>query len=262
MVDLGALPDELRHIQPYLQRGQEVAAADPVVAYFCKYYAARQAIAVGAAGAAEQFVAALLDELEAGKAQLQGAPAMANDEAAARHCTVFALRIFARADTKDREARTDKTTARNFIVASQFLQVVAAFGDLPPDTAEKIRYAKWRAAEILRAVREGHMLPSVPRNRLPAPDAPGQPHQPHQPHQPTPPPLSQPAPAAFVPVPAASVPAPAVGDDGELALDPADAKAAQKFARWAISALEYDDVDTAVTNLQKAIDVLARYRSR
>ncbi|KAJ2489569.1 hypothetical protein GGI11_009256, partial [Coemansia sp. RSA 2049] len=57
--------------------------------------------------------------------------------------------------------RATRTTARNFIVASQFLQIVAAFGPLPDDVAEKIRYAKWRAAEILRAIREGRQ-PSAP----------------------------------------------------------------------------------------------------
>ncbi|KAJ2767468.1 hypothetical protein IWQ56_003319 [Coemansia nantahalensis] len=344
MVNLAALPEELKHIQAYLQRGQEIAQADAVVSYSCKYYAARQSISAPGP-AAQQFVTGLLDELEAEKAQLVQQERLKSDAEAAHHCTVFALKVFAKADTEDREGRATKATARNFIVSSQFLQVVAAYGDLPPDVAEKIKYAKWRATEILKAVREGRPpvpppaaddspappavsagdimgwpsppvqqtpppqqpllpgratspawsgssypdvstpqplqqppqplqqpvayypssqpgaagvqadgLPSVPRNRLPADTAPAN----TRPAQATPP-----SAATFIPMPAANLPpvSPQAPDGAEgLMLDPTDAKAAQKFARWAISALEYDDVATAVDNLQRAIGVLARYQ--
>ncbi|KAJ1727455.1 hypothetical protein LPJ61_004557 [Coemansia biformis] len=377
MVNLAALPDELKYIQPYLQRGQEIAKADAVVSYSCKYYAARQSISAKTP-AAQQFVTELLDELEAEKAQLVQQERLKSDAEATRQCTVFALRVFAKADTEDREGRATKGTARNFIIASQFLQVVAAYGDLPLDVAEKIKYAKWRATEILKAVREGREpvpppvadstleaadtpavsagdimgWPSPPANQTPPqqqqqplpgsavtqpwsnhsypavsspqpqqqtqpqsqpqsqPQPQPQPQQYSQPQQQSqflqPQPLSpsanypppqpivpgpqtdglpsvprnklpadtspenaravQPTPpgaATFIPMPAANLPpiSPPAADDGDgLMLDPTDAKAAQKFARWAISALEYDDVNTAVDNLQKAIGVLARYQ--
>ncbi|KAJ2704479.1 hypothetical protein H4R19_005232 [Coemansia spiralis] len=294
--------------------------------------------------AVQQFAMELLDELEAERAQLKQEGRLTSEAEAAQHCTVFALRVFAKADTEDREGRATTATARNFVVSAQFLQVVAAYGELPPDVAEKTKYAKWRATEILKGVRNGQApapppvaetaaetppapavsagdimgwpsppmqqtpppqqpapgsaaspawsatsypdmsapqqpqpplqqptpnypfpqpgatdaqpggLPSVPRNRLPVDTAPTN----ARPAQPTPP-----SAATFIPMPAANLPPvspqPADGAEG-LMLDPTDAKAAQKFARWAISALEYDDVATAVDNLQKAIGVLARYQ--
>ncbi|KAJ2026060.1 hypothetical protein IWW57_003161, partial [Coemansia sp. S610] len=70
---------------------------------------------------------------------------------------------------------------------------------------------------------------------------------------------------AFIPVPAANLPPPPVAEvgapvDPDQLLDPAVAKKAQKLARWAISALEYDDVNNAIDNLREAIQVLLPFK--
>ncbi|KAJ2618343.1 hypothetical protein EV177_000062 [Coemansia sp. RSA 1804] len=431
MADLKNLPDELRDLAPYLQRAHEVAKVDPVVSYFSKYYAVRVGITGGGSSSgsggdrtstkeSQAYLAGLMDQLEDEKKRLGADESMRDDGAASRHCATFALRVFAKADTEDREMRATRTTARNFIVASQFLQIVAAFGPLPDDVAEKIRYAKWRAAEILRAIREGRQ-PSAPSGaaaaaaagsvaqgdgsggnademimgwpsppnaaRSPGPNQPppttaaaaaaaaaatlpsasavsagpqswsggyptvaspgagGSGFHPQQPayhhnqhmfqQQPssTPPPPPPPPPqqmqmsaapsdsvlpsvphlsphphphpahgggyppanntsgganpahshahpgapaaaapagvAAFIPVPAASLPSAMTNAgsgraedsaDDAGCLDPTAVKSAQKHARWAISALEYDDVETSIENLQKAIRILAPFR--
>ncbi|KAJ2721860.1 hypothetical protein GGI07_003697 [Coemansia sp. Benny D115] len=327
-VDLKSPPAELKHLQPYMQRAHEIAQIDPVVSYFCKYYAARLAITLPSPTSETQsYLTELLNQLEEEKAHLAGSESMQSDQAAAQHCTNFGLRVFAKADNEDRAGGAGKATARNFIVSSQFLQVVEAFGPAPEDVKEKIKYAKWRAAEILKAIREGRApeLPpgalngeeSVnPLNAVPSPQpstmsnissmaspSPLQQQPPitspppqlpmESPMAPTtlppPAPFSQassqldslpsvppstvytphpvqptamaavPSPATFIPVPAASLPS-MTDSQGELLVDPTDAKSAQKHARWAISALEYDDVETAITNLQKAIQVLLPYR--
>ncbi|KAJ2459618.1 hypothetical protein GGF42_001357, partial [Coemansia sp. RSA 2424] len=155
-------PDYLKLVEPYIQRAQEIAAVDPVVSYFCKYYAARLAITASTSTDRDAYLAQLLDQLEAEKQRIGDNESMRDDIAASVHVTGFALRVFAKADTEDREGRASKATARTFIVASQFLQVVASFGEVPKDVAEKIKYAKWRAAEILKAAREGRDPPPVP----------------------------------------------------------------------------------------------------
>ncbi|KAJ2497684.1 hypothetical protein GGH96_004923 [Coemansia sp. RSA 1972] len=316
MSSLEPIPDELKHIQPFIQRGQEIARADPVVSYFCKYYAAQLSIAKqGTSPSTQAYLLSLLDTLETEKAQLQGADGMSDDTTACAHCTQFALRIFAKADTEDREGKATKATARNFIVSSQFMQVVAAFGEMDEGVKEKMRYAKWRAAEILKAMREGREVvppsgevqsvegwPSPPQGQSPqilqGPQSPqiqqgpqSQPQWPDTSYHSSPQPPAPYTPshhtpdilpsvphtnlhttsanhasisremsmgaATFIPVPAASLP---VVNDVDLVLDPGDAKMAQKHARWAISALEYDDVNTAIDNLQKAIQVLRPYK--
>ncbi|KAJ1999718.1 hypothetical protein GGI04_004452 [Coemansia thaxteri] len=317
------IPDELRLVAPYIQRAQEMAAVDPVVSYFCKYYAAQLAITSGAnSGESQAYLSQLLGQLEAEKQQVGDNASMRDDQAAAAHCTSFALRVFAKADTEDREGRANKATARTFIVASQFLQVLASFGVLEGGVAEKIKYAKWRAAEILRAAREGRdpaannaatlepvgegpssggfapagpppveLVSAGPSSgsfastgpssgdilAWPSPPPPALPlSPPHQsavyntsssvsmPHVPTSPISSNVSPA-FIPVPAANLPPIAdtlSSTDNTEMLDPVVARKAQKLARWAISALEYDDVSNAIENLREAIKVLSPYNKQ
>jgi vacuolar protein sorting-associated protein VTA1 len=58
-------PDELKFINQYLQRAQELEKIEPVVSYYCRYYAARQAIDRGAKSPESQaFLVGLLDKLE------------------------------------------------------------------------------------------------------------------------------------------------------------------------------------------------------
>ncbi|KAJ2808602.1 hypothetical protein H4R20_000785 [Coemansia guatemalensis] len=397
MAEPMSVPEELRHIQPYIQRSQELGKFDPVVSYFCKYYAARQAITQeNNSESAQSFLLHLLDELEHEKAQLQGNESMRDDAAASEHCTSFGLRVFSGADREDREGIATKETAKNFVVASQLLQILAAFGEIPEKIANIVKYSKWRAVVILRAIREGRQPeppeeteklteqnqelsgqevqqpeqrqeapqndfaswpspppqpsaaavqyqeqspqqhqtsyqpisspqpPMQPGASIPPPQGPILPPpqhtaQPPQMYGPPPQAFSSPPPqhsasplnypnhqqqqpiapnggpqqhmdplpsvppnrvytgtpssatstpdprrpgaATFIPVPAANLPPVNAPDSGssELMLDPTDAKAAQKHARWAISALEYDDVNTAIENLQKAINVLRPY---
>ncbi|KAJ2386545.1 hypothetical protein GGI23_006466, partial [Coemansia sp. RSA 2559] len=140
MADPKQVPDELKEILPFIQRAHEVAKVDPVVSYFCKYYAVRQAIGKSSREEESQaYLARLMDQLELEKGQLEGHQSMKDDETASAHCSLFALRIFLKADAEDREGRAGKATARNFIVASQFLQIVTSFGDpLPEGISEKI----------------------------------------------------------------------------------------------------------------------------
>ncbi|KAJ2038883.1 hypothetical protein H4S04_004535 [Coemansia sp. S16] len=292
-------PDYLKLVEPYIQRAQETRAVDPVVSYFCKYYAARLAITSSNSTDGDTYLVQLLDQLEAEKQSIIDSESMRDDSSASAHVTNFALRVFAKADTEDREGRGSKVTAKTFMIASQFLQVLASFGEIPVDIAEKIKYAKWRAMEILKAAREGRSplpvssqpsseplaWPSPPSNSSMTPVAYPDPRSlsPPPPQNPAPafvpvnspafiPPVSPPvsfippvSSPAFIPVPAANLPPPMATPPGapldpDQMLDPAVAKKAQKLARWAISALEYDDVSNAIENLQEAIKVLLPYK--
>ncbi|KAJ2752576.1 hypothetical protein GGI19_003739 [Coemansia pectinata] len=293
-------PDYIKLVEPYIQRAQETSAVDPVVSYFCKYYAARLAITSSNSTDGDTYLVQLLDQLEAEKRSIVDNESMRDDTTAAAHVTNFALRVFAKADTEDREGRASKVTAKTFMIASQFFQVLASFGEIPSDVAEKIKYAKWRAMEILKAAREGRS-PQAPASVSPqasvspSSDALAWPSPPPpfsgassvapvaypDPRSMSPPPPPNPAPfippvsspvftppvssPAFIPVPAASLPPmvatpPGAPIDPDQMLDPAVTKKAQKLARWAISALEYDDVSNAIDNLREAIQVLLPYK--
>lgn len=58
-------PEDLRYLLPYLQRGSELRGRDPVVAYYCGFYAANLAMTKGypKSPVNDAFLSALLDEL-------------------------------------------------------------------------------------------------------------------------------------------------------------------------------------------------------
>lgn len=47
-----------------------------------------------------------------------------------------------------------------------------------------------------------------------------------------------------------------IGAAGDISLRPDDFQKAQKYCKWAGSALQYEDVPTAINNLQKALKLL------
>lgn len=279
-----------------------------------------------------------------------------------------------RLDAAERVVKANKVTqqtAVTFDAAATFFHLVNIWGPPDTETQQKIKYAKWNAARIAKAIREGkdpnesnpkhedaepeqaldqndpevqalnsstapapsHLqptvedapdsdarselrdaagvslphspasaapsadlqLPGVPThigghdlpppqqsqpgyfdNSMPSPISPQPPVTQHQPSAPSstraasppppappvpapedlyrsaPPPTFQPPPAARPPVSAATAPRPT----GQFTTDEAAMVQAQKHAKWAISALNFEDVNTAVMELRKALESL------
>ncbi|KAK0522625.1 hypothetical protein OC834_006206 [Tilletia horrida] len=156
----GALPlpstAELKPLTPFLQRAQELRTADPPMAYWCSLYAAQ--LGIGAKSTerdSKLFLGRLMDDLEAQKGALAGSDVITDETASAAYVENFALKVFTAADNQDRAGKATKATARNFLVASQFLEVLNAFGALDTEISEKVKYAKWKAADISKALKEG-----------------------------------------------------------------------------------------------------------
>lgn len=105
---------------------------------------------------------ALLDTISALNKTLHISPA----DAAANAPVVqdFASAVFDAADAEDRDRGSDRGTARAFYAAVCFFEVCGYFGPLPTPLAERLAYARWKVADISKAVREGR----VPRKGGPA----------------------------------------------------------------------------------------------
>ena len=88
------------------------------------------------------FVMGLMDTLEKQKSELGE---LDNPSVLVEN---FAQDLFQRADDADRAGKSDIRTGKAFLVASQLIDVCKQFGELPPDLAEKAKYAKWRFVEI------------------------------------------------------------------------------------------------------------------
>ncbi|KAM5530749.1 hypothetical protein V8D89_015609, partial [Ganoderma adspersum] len=161
VLSLPPIPPELKPITPYLQRADEIATNDPVISYWCAYYAAQQGISLKVKeSSARRFLFDLLALLENLKNDIGPNDAVHDEPASAAYVENFALRVFTGADNEDRRGKITKNTARKFLAAANFLEILRTFDsqktsiDLPA-IEEKIRYAKWKAAEIAKAFREG-----------------------------------------------------------------------------------------------------------
>ncbi|KAJ3359213.1 hypothetical protein HDU91_004982 [Kappamyces sp. JEL0680] len=281
------IPDELKSLSSFLLRANEVNDKDPVVAYYCRLYAVKLAVErAPTAKDSQGFILGLMDRLEKvlraallscqDKVALKDQEAIQNEMIGYAHVENFALKIFLNADNEDRMGEASKKTAKTFLASSTFLEVLKTFGDgdVDGEVLQKIKYAKFKAADILKAFKEG---------RIPTPGPPGgdagareNVDMPSAPPDPSPTTAASIAKTAVEPVsnPAAK-PIPIYnggaservnfdalghGDDDDLddegGYSEADRKAiaaAGKHAKFAQSALLYDDVRTAIDNLELAL---------
>ncbi|TPX62867.1 hypothetical protein PhCBS80983_g00129 [Powellomyces hirtus] len=337
----GAPPDELKFVTPYLQRSQELQGKEPIVAYYCKYYAVKLAVEKGMQSKeGKAYLFSIMDEIELDKKNLAGNEVISNDVVGYAHIENFALRIFHNADSEDRQGRASKygrgteqteleldafdlcgvlmrpafplfyfwlhrKTAKTFLAASMFLELLKVFGEIDTEVKDKVRYSKFKAADIIKAIREGRTpTPGIPGEERddavdggqptaadePHPDF-GSPYDPSfdpaaiPPRTPTnfepnsyPPPGGTPysAPPPSTHSYPTSAPKPVAASSRTSAPDAAPPisptaankfgaaydssfkaiQAAQKHSRFAISALQYDDVKTAIENLEQALAIL------
>ncbi|KAK7064094.1 Vta1 like-domain-containing protein [Favolaschia claudopus] len=152
------VPAPLKSIAPYLQRADELRIKEPVVAYWCMYYAAQVGIGLKAKDPpSRDFLFELLGNLEKLKQDIGANDAIDIESASAAFVENFALRVFAMADNEDRSGAGNRSTAKKFLAAANFLEVLTTFPqtEVSDSNEEKIRYAKWKAADIAKAYREG-----------------------------------------------------------------------------------------------------------
>ncbi|PPQ82643.1 hypothetical protein CVT25_007572 [Psilocybe cyanescens] len=164
---LPPVPADLKPITPYLQRADELKSQDPIVSYWCAYYAAQVGISLKARSTpARDLLFALLNALEQMKTAIGTNDAIDIESVSSAYLENFALKVFANADNEDRGGRATRSTAKKFLAAANFLEVLKTFpkSDVSESNEDKIRYAKWKAADIAKAFREG---------RKPVPGPPG-----------------------------------------------------------------------------------------
>jgi vacuolar protein sorting-associated protein VTA1 len=157
------IPPELKKITPFVRRAEELdrdktSPESRLVAYYCRQYAVHIGIPLtGSSAAAKACLGHLLGSLE------QEKPAMDTftREESAFLCRKFANQVFDKTDAEDRQGYADKNTAKAFYAAATFLEILQQFADdndTSEETAEdkrRVIYSKWKATEILKAIKEG-----------------------------------------------------------------------------------------------------------
>ncbi|RHZ84818.1 hypothetical protein Glove_74g185 [Diversispora epigaea] len=160
-----SVPEELKFINTFLQRAQELQKREPVIAYYCNYYSAKLALEKGTKEKeSKAFLAKILDLLEQEKKNIGDNEAVTNDIAGEAYVENFALKVFLNADNEDRAGKASRKTAKNFLAAAIFLELLKIFGELSSENQEKIKYSKWKATQIIKALKDG---------QIPTPGPPG-----------------------------------------------------------------------------------------
>jgi len=157
------LPLELKKITQYVRRADELVRDETnpesvLVAYYCRQYAVVTGIPLATTTDAKLALSAILDMIEEDKA------VMANftKEESYGVCRSFAIKVFDKADGDDRAGTPGKRTAKAFYAAASFLDVLKQFTeedgrdeDAATEEEKKSFYAKWKATDILKAIKEG-----------------------------------------------------------------------------------------------------------
>eukprot|EP00854_Cymbomonas_tetramitiformis_P025736 gene25736-31479_t len=154
------MPDEQAKILiPYLQRADEIANHDPLIAYYCRMHAVEEGVKItDRTDETTQLLVAVMKQLEADKEKVNPKP---EDKT---HCEDFAVKIFDRADAQDRAGKATANTAKAFYASTIFMEVLQQFGEVNPEVEARQKYAAWKSADIRKALREG---------RTPTPGPPG-----------------------------------------------------------------------------------------
>ncbi|XP_063984293.1 vacuolar protein sorting-associated protein VTA1 homolog isoform X5 [Diachasmimorpha longicaudata] len=294
--ELPDLPPSFKSIQPYLKIANEHDQRDSVVSYWARLYALQTAMKLGAKGPEERnFLIKLMDWLEVMKKEQHENEAITNEVAAQAHLENWALKLFLFADKNDRASNFTKNVIQSFYTAGLLYDVLTTFGELSDEAAQNRKYAKWKAAYIHNCLKNGETPVPGPVNseKDDTEEAPPKPDEEcdnseddnevekleenpaAEPSQPTPPPRADPygfpsppvatnppsTPQPYNPpsTPIATNPSTNYSSTltaGDITLSAEQMTKVHKYIKWAGSAVNYDDVPTAVQNLQKALHLL------
>jgi len=96
-----------------------------------------------------------MDKLEQVKSDNATNDAIVDDTAGQAYVEEFALETFQRADRAVQANKVTKQTADTFQAAVTFLELVNIWTTPDAETQGKIKYAKWNAVRIMKALKEG-----------------------------------------------------------------------------------------------------------
>ncbi|KAG8180468.1 hypothetical protein JTE90_002000 [Oedothorax gibbosus] len=290
MTSFKVVPPGLKSIQPYLKIAEEHEKRDPSITYWCRLYAVQTGLKLNDKSPGNSaFFLSLMDWLESIKKTRHDDEAITNEVVAQAHIENYALKLFLWADGEDRAGNFNKNVVKAFYTAGFIYDLVNTFGDASEEVMHHKKYAKWKSTYIHNCLKNGitpvagpmameggegedddtelggpptdYSTPA-PSNQTPYP--PGGVFQ--MPGFQQPEGFNLPVPGAHAPPSTpnvanqASIAEPEERQDTRssdgVQLQAEHYHKAQKYCKWAGSALQYEDTPTAIENLQKALRLL------
>ncbi len=169
-MSMSNIPTPLKGIKVFLARANELdrdrSAEARVMSYVCRQYAVHVGIPLaGQDVPSRECLGMILGQLEKEK----DAMSVFSNEEHWQICRKVADKVLNTADAEDRAGRANKLTAKSFYAAATFYEVLQQFypgegqevddvmGDLITEEERRRIYCKWKATDILNAVKEGRM---------------------------------------------------------------------------------------------------------
>ncbi|KAF6225326.1 hypothetical protein HO173_012811 [Letharia columbiana] len=143
-------------IARFAQRAGQVEKAKPVVAYWCNYWIVEQILAKKlhkADADCMSYTMTLMDKLEQTKSDFSDNDAIMDDMAGQAYIEQFGQETFQRADNAMKASKASRQTADTFQAAATFLDLCQIWGPLDAETASKIKFAKYHALRIAKAIK-------------------------------------------------------------------------------------------------------------
>ncbi|CAM1504882.1 Fc.00g024730.m01.CDS01 [Cosmosporella sp. VM-42] len=169
------LPAALRipEVSRFINRANQLRTIKPAIAYWCEYHAVNQIVGKSLHTADDEafnFTKTLIERLETTKAERADDDAIVDNTAGQAYVEQFAQQTFDRAERTLRANKVTRQTADTFDAAATFFDLTNEWGTPDPETLQKIKFAKWNAARILKAIRNGED-PNESNPKQPEPEA-------------------------------------------------------------------------------------------
>lgn len=169
------IPAKLKdaQISSFATRAAQLDKHKPIIAYWLRFYMTQKIIAKNlhlADAECTTYTTNLMETLETTKAQNPTEDALLDEVVAYAYCEQFALQVFSKGDNEVRGNKVTKATADTFLAAATFLETLSVWKNpLEPEAQSKLKYAKYHAARILKAIKAGEdPNASNPKQETPA----------------------------------------------------------------------------------------------
>nr|CAD7572857.1 unnamed protein product [Timema californicum] len=288
-----AIPPSLKKLRNVLNTASKFDSRDKVVSYYCRLRAVTMAMELDSKSPeARAFLSALLHYLEKEREGLANNE-LFGKAAAHAHIKTLAARLFEKADQLDQSGVYNKSVVHLFLDAHVLYDVLSEVGELSEDEQQVRKYTAWKATYIHNCLKRGEtpvagqmesfdpedeellsqFMGGADPSTATGPTSSGF-VNPDPPTPNIPPPASPPAPftpgsagnsfdvVQGPPIPAPRAPEPYKPQEvlpplsSGAALTAEKIAKAQKYCKWASSALNYDDIPTAIGNLNSALKLL------
>ncbi|KID72038.1 Vacuolar protein sorting-associated protein vts1 [Metarhizium brunneum] len=151
-------PLKIPEVSRFINRANQLRTIKPAIAYWCEYHAVNQIVTKSLHTTDDDcfaYTKGLIERLEATKTERADDEAIVDNTAGQAYVEQFAQETFSRAERTLRANKVSRQTADTFDAAATFFDLTHEWGTPEPEIIKKIKFAKWNAARILKAIREG-----------------------------------------------------------------------------------------------------------